>query len=203
VRTISVGLRSLNSLCLSGCAGIADDVSLSPMPCLQRLSLYDCHAITAVSCLALVLAAPKLARSSGSSSDALAGATIERCGQLLDLQVALGDLLQHHLRCDAISGILRIAPTLSSMVASAPAPLHTGSGVAEMPETRSDPFEGLSPLRAAQGFGELRENGEGGIGQTRSAAALEALIHALPYATQRIMTADDSPTTLVPSNGLS
>jgi hypothetical protein len=203
VRTISVGLRSLNSLCLSGCAGIADDVTVSPMPCLQRLSLYDCHAITAVSCLALVLAAPKLARSSGPSGDAMAGATIERCGQLLELQAALGELLKHHLQCDAISGILRIPPTLSSAVAPAPAPSPAGGGAGQMPETRSDPFEGLSPLRAAQGFGELGEDAEDGIGRTRSAAALEATIHALPYATQRIMTAEDSPTTLLPSDGLS
>ena len=47
----------------------------------------------------------------------------------------------------------------------------------------------------------LGEDGEHGIGRTRSAAALEATIHAIPYATQRIMTADDSPTTLVPDAG--
>jgi hypothetical protein len=200
VRTVSVGLRSLTSLCLSGCSGIADDVSLSPMPCLQRLSLYDCDAITAVSCLALVLAAPRLARSSGHSGDDMSGVTIQRCGKLLELQGALGKLLKHHLQCDAISGILRMAPSLTPVPAPAPSPTDSGPG--RLPETPSDPFAGLSPLHAAQGFGELGGDGDHGIGRTRSAAALAATIQALPYATQRIMTADDSPTTLMPSGGL-
>jgi hypothetical protein len=110
----------LNSLCLSGCSGIADDVAVSlmpyptvggtselarlndwqtdlcalvrsrwqlyPMPLLERLSLYDCPKISAVrtpyaaprhcigldysdrtlsaqvSCLAVIVAAPKLRR---------------------------------------------------------------------------------------------------------------------------------------------
>jgi hypothetical protein len=196
VRTISMGLRSLSSLCLSGCAGIADDISLSPMPFLQRLSLYDCHAITPISCLALVLAAPRLARTcgAGSGGDAASGATIERCGQLLELQAALPDLLKHYLQRDAISGIL--VPSAATATPEAPAPAPAGGGLAE---TSSDPFEGLSPLRSAQGFqgfGGLEDDGS--LGRTRSAAALQAVVHVLPYAAQRIMTADDSPTTMLP-----
>ena len=193
VRCISAGLRSLSSLCLSGCAGITDDVALSPMPFLQRLSLYDCHAITPVSCLAIVLASPKLAKGAASNvahdNAGEGGATIERCGQLLELQAALPELLKHHLRYDAISGIL--APVARSVAVA------SGAG-AGLPDTSSDPFEGLSPLH--EGFGSL-DDGTGGLGRTRSAAAaaaVEAVAHAVPFATQRIMTADDSPTAAKP-----
>jgi hypothetical protein len=116
LRLISQELRCLHSLCLSGCTGIGNDVTVHPMPRLERLSLYDCgewrllslmhatqllgrlpglrciyqalraaaDALTAVSCLAIMMAAPKLHRAAARTA-----VTCERCKQLADLHIAL------------------------------------------------------------------------------------------------------------------
>ena len=91
VQVIFKGLLSLTSLCISGCAGIGNDVSSVP-PALQleRLSIYDCSEITALSCLSIMVAAPKLHK--------LRAVTCERCALLEDLQLALPVLLPGLLR---------------------------------------------------------------------------------------------------------
>ena len=180
VRAISQGLPALTSLCLSGCSGIVDDVSLSPMPHLDRFSLYDCHEITPVSCLAIVLAAPGLRCSLG-------GATVERCSHLQQLQAGLPLLLKRHLQPDPLGrGILVQTDAAAPTPAPAPGSEMQGDG---------DPFAGLSPLHSA---GEFVDRSIERDERSCAAEAATAMLEALPFATQRIMLADDSPTTVRP-----
>ena len=90
LRLISQGLLCLNSLCLSGCSGIGNDVVLHPSPQLKRLSIYDCSKITPLSCLTIMVAAPKLQQPHA--------VTCERCTLLADFQLALPLLLSGLLR---------------------------------------------------------------------------------------------------------
>eukprot|EP01052_Picozoa_sp_SAG31_P036130 SAG31_NODE_4464_length_3212_cov_1.240283_2_plen_256_part_00 len=129
ITAISRSLRALSSLCLSGCSSIRDDVTdVQLMPQLQRLSIYDCDGMSAVSCLALVIASPCLW-----SSEAI---TIDRCAQIEDLRSAMPSILRAKLQ-----------------TTSAPMGCESGGGGSETMEEdiSADPSVGESPASTTAG----------------------------------------------------